>query len=120
MRGLVTALGAILALAVAGGASATESTIYPGLGIGKVTLGMNRANVVKALGKGYFVNGRAGPYVELEWNFGTWIVDLVRVGQRYQTVEVSTALRTQRTASGLGPRTLWLKLVHKAPGGACA
>jgi len=120
MRMLLAALAVTGALALTGGASATESTIYPGVGIGKVTLGMTRANVEKALGKDYIVNGRAGPYVELAWNFSSWTVDLLQIGRRYQTVEVSTTLRTQKTASRIGPGTLWLRLVRKSPGGVCA
>jgi hypothetical protein len=119
-RRLLVAVAVTCALVTTTGATATELTIYPGLGIGKVTLGMTRTNVVKALGRDYIVNGRAGPYVELLWNFGAWVVELLQVGQRYQTVEVSTALRLQKTASGLGPGTPWLKLVHKSPGGRCA
>ena len=58
---------------IGAGASATESTIYPGVGIGKVELGMTRAQVERTLGKDAIVNSQATfagtRYVELAWNF---------------------------------------------------
>jgi hypothetical protein len=34
-------------------------------------------------------------------------------------VQVGTSVRTQRTATGIGPGSFWLKLVKAYPGGAC-
>jgi hypothetical protein len=50
----------VLAAVAASTASASELTIYPGVGIGKVKLGMTRAQVLRVLGKDYIVNGRNG------------------------------------------------------------
>ena len=47
-----TVVAVVAACALVPSASATESTIYPGVGIGKVKLGMTRAQVVRVLGKG--------------------------------------------------------------------
>jgi hypothetical protein len=71
MRGTVAGVVVTVALATAGGASATESTIYPGVGIGKVKLGMTQAQVVRVLGKDYLVNKRTSTSVELAWNFAS-------------------------------------------------
>ena len=59
------ALLLVLAAAVALPASAAELTIYPGVGVGKVELGMTRAQVVRVLGKDYIVNGREGNAAEI-------------------------------------------------------
>jgi hypothetical protein len=105
----------VVAGIVASGASAMEETISPGVGIGKVKLGMTRGQVVRALGRDYVVNESGSAYTELGWNFSSWTVRL-RAGR---AVEVGTALRTQRTTKRVGPGTLWLKLVKAYPGGAC-
>jgi hypothetical protein len=105
----------IVAGVVASGAGAIEETIYPGVGIGKVQLGMTRAQVLRALGKDYVVNKTGSSYTELGWNFSSWTVRL-RDGR---TVEVGTVLRNQRTTKRVGPGTFWLKLVKAYPGGAC-
>ena len=41
----------VLAAVAAGSASAAELTIYPGVGVDKVNLGMTRAQVLRVLGK---------------------------------------------------------------------
>jgi hypothetical protein len=105
----------VVAGVVASGASAMEETIYPGVGIGKLKLGMTRAQVVRALGKDYIVNESSPSYTELGWNFSSWTVRL-RDGR---AVEVGTALQSQRTTKRVGPGTFWLKLVKAYPGGAC-
>jgi hypothetical protein len=100
---------------LAAAASATKSTIYPGVGIGKVTLGMTRAQVERALGKDYLVNERRQSFLELGWNFGSWTVAF----EKGRVVLVSTTLRAQRTSVGAGPGAPWLKVVHAYPGGRC-
>jgi hypothetical protein len=100
---------------VASGAAAMEETIYPGVGIGKLKLGMTRAQVVRTLGKDYVVNASGAGYTELGWNFSSWTVRL-REGR---AVEVGTALQTQRTTKRVGPGSFWLKLVKAYPGGSC-
>jgi hypothetical protein len=105
----------VVAGIVASGASAMEETISPGVGIGKLKLGMTRGQVVRALGKDYTVNESGAAYTELGWNFSSWTVRL----KGGRAVEVGTALRTQQTTKRVGPGTLWLKLVKAYPGGAC-
>ncbi len=98
---VVAVAGAIVATA-----SATESTIYPGVGIGKVRLGMTQSQVKKALGSGFIISGRAtvggAQYVELAWNFSSWAVDLVKVGGTFKAVQVATTLRAQRRRQDWG------------------
>jgi hypothetical protein len=106
----------VLAGAFASGASATESTIYPGVGIGKVKLGMTLAQVKRSLGRDYLVNKRENGYLELGWSFGSWTVAF----QKGRVVLVSTTAHAQRTTAGAGPGTAWLKVVHAYPGGRCA
>src|SRR5207247_6477745 len=87
---------------VVGGASATEASVGPGVAIGKLRLGMTRAQVAKSLGPYSTVDERSrvagSPYLEVGWNFGTWTVGFLRG----QVVFVGTTLRAQRTPSGIG------------------
>jgi hypothetical protein len=112
MRVLAAALAACT---VAAPASAAESTIYPGVGIGKVKLGMAKAQVVHVLGHEYIVNGRSSNSVELAWNFASWSVTFV--GNRAAQVAVSVS--SQKTAAGVGPGSSWRKLVRAYPHGVC-
>jgi hypothetical protein len=105
----------VVAGIVASGASAMEETITPGVGIGKIKLGMTRGQVLRALGKDYVVNESGAAYTELGWNFSSWTVRL----KDGRAVEVGTALRNQQTPKRVGPGTLWPKLVKAYPGGAC-
>ena len=105
----------VLAALVVGTASAAELTIYPGVGIGKVKLGMTRAQVLRVLGKDYIVNGREGNATELGWNYGSWSVTFVR----NRVVQVAVTLRNQKTAAGIGPGSTWRRLRTAYPGGAC-
>ncbi len=114
-------LGAIVILVgiTASSASATEATIVPGVGIGKVKLGMMRAQVTRILGPSATVEAQqtisGAQYVELGWNFDSWTVGFLR----NHVVQVGTELRSQRTTSRIGPGTFWLKLVKAYPGGVC-
>ncbi len=92
-----------------------ESTIFPGVGIGKVKLGMTLAQVERALGKNHILNAQDGAYTELAWNFASWTAGF----EHGRVVQVGTTLRTQRTTARIGPGTFWLKLVKAFPGGLC-
>ena len=110
---------ALVAAAIASPASATESTIYPGVGIGKVKLGMTRTQVERVLGTEPLVNEQKANYLELGWNFGSWEVAFVAKGGTYHVVRVATTLRSQRTSKGVGPGASWPKVVRAYPGGRC-
>lgn len=105
----------LVAAAIARPASAAESTINPGVGIGKVKLGMTRAQVTRLLGGDYLVNKRGDGYLELGWDLGSWTVGF----EKSRVVLVSTTLRAQRTAAGAGPGAAWLRVVRAYPGGRC-
>ena len=109
-------LGVLLAAGiVASGASAMEETIDPGVGIGKLKLGMTRAQVVGALGKSYTVNESSQAFTELGWNFSSWTVRL----KDGRAVEVGTSLHNQKTTKRVGPGAFWQNVVKAYPGGAC-
>jgi hypothetical protein len=113
-----------VAAVVVSGASATESTITPGVGIGKIEIGMSATEVNWALGAGSIVNDRktigGRQYLELAWNFSEWSIDFVKRGSVYRVVQIGTTLRKQRTPNGVGPGTPWLDLVRAYPHGLCA
>jgi len=115
MRAGVGVFAIVAGLALATSASATESTIYPGVGIGRVKLGMTVAQVKHSLGRDYVVNTRDNGYLELGWNFGSSTVGF----KSSRAVLVSTTVYAQRTAAGAGPGALWLRVVHAYPGGRC-
>jgi len=106
-------------LAVVPSASAIESTIYPGVGIGKVRLGMKLAGVEKALGHYEVVNERTtadgASYLEVGWEFGRWTVGIIGG----KVVKVATTARAQRTPKRIGPGSTWRALVNAYPGGTC-
>jgi hypothetical protein len=117
---------AVIALAgiVVAGASAIESTIVPGVGIGKVRLGMTRAQVEGILGKDAIVNDRAmvgnTSYVELGWDYSSWSIGFLRKGRTLRVVEVGTSRYSQRTRKGIGIGSGWHKTIATYPGGACS
>jgi len=105
----------VAALALAAPASGTESTIYPGVGIGKVKLGMTKAQVERALGKPDLVNAREGAYTEYAWAFATWTVGFIHG----RAVQVATTLASQRTPDRVGPGSTWQQLARAYPRGIC-
>ena len=119
MRFWGAAIATVASLTIVSGASAVESTIYPGVGIGKVKLGMTLPQVQKALGRYEFVSQRAqvggARYLEVGWAFGTWTVGFL--GNRVALV--ATALHAQRTAQRIGPGSRWRALVKAYPRGTC-
>lgn len=124
-RSLLTftaAAGSALLLASTG--SATESTIYPGVGIGKVKLGMTAGQVTKAMGRDFIVNNRkniAGVhYIEYGWDFAHWTVTFAQHGGTLRAVQVATDVHDQRTTKNVGYGSLWLPLLRAYTGGRCA
>jgi hypothetical protein len=104
-----------VALALAPLAGATEATIIPGVGIGKVKRGMTQSQVKKALGNWRYVNERKGSHLSVGWGFAEWTIDFI--GGR--TVQVATSVHSQRTTSGIGTGSSWLALVRAYPKGVC-
>jgi hypothetical protein len=119
----VLAAAVVTAAALAASASATEVTIVPGVGIGKVKLGMTKAQVARVLGKDYLVNDRAtvggATYRELAWNFASWSVGFLRTGATWRVIQVETTVRPQRTAAGIGVASPFKEVVRRHPGVFC-
>jgi hypothetical protein len=113
-----------LALVFVPSAAAVEATIYPGVGIGKVKLGMTNAQVEKILGGDALADDRstiAGhAYLQLGWNFGSRSVGFLLQNGRYHAVRIGTTEPNQHTVGRVGPRTHWLKVVRAYPGGICS
>jgi len=110
------AILAVLAAVAVPSASGVESTIYPGVGIGRVRLGMTKSQVERVLGRAQLVNARQGAYTEYAWDFATWTVGF----QGGRAVQVSTTLRSQRTIKRIGVGSTWRGVVHAYPGGRCS
>jgi hypothetical protein len=100
-------------------ASATKSTIVPGVGIGKVKLGMTLTQVKKALGQPQTVNKRMQlpakqGYIEYGWNFSSTWVGFVNTNGVLHASLVGTVLVAEKTGNGVGvgvsPETLRRKL----------
>jgi hypothetical protein len=115
----------VIALAVTvPGAFATESTIYPGKGIGKVKLGMTLKQVTKVLGAPQTVNRRAQlslerGYIEYGWSFTTtWVGFVNRKGVLHAEL-VGTDLAQQRTPGGIGVGSTPATLTRKLPVTSC-
>jgi hypothetical protein len=101
---------AAVALAFVTSAPAVESTIYPGVGIGKVKLGMTLAQVKNGLGTPQTVNKRAQlsggrGYIEYGWNFSTIWVGFVNTKGVLHAALVGTDAFAQKTKSGVGVGT---------------
>jgi hypothetical protein len=109
----------IVCVALAGllvpSAAAIEVTISPGIGIGKITLGMTQRQVVRRLGTSHILNARDDAYTEWAWQFGAWTVGF-RGGH---VVQVATTVRAQQTSKRVGPGTSAARLVKAYPGGRC-
>jgi hypothetical protein len=114
-----------VALVFVTSASATESTIYPGVGIGKIKLGMTLGQVKKILGSPQTVNrrtqvpGKRG-YVEYGWDFSTLWVGFVNTKGVLHAVLVGTDLRSQGRLGGVGIGTVREELKRKLPVVSCA
>ena len=117
-------LAALVAGTVVAGASATELTIYPGIGIGTVKLGMTATQVKKALGKDYLVNARSNVngkhYVEYGWDYSRWTATFVQQDRTLRVVQVGTSVWAQKTVKRIGPGSPWRALVRAYPNGICA
>ncbi|MGH3102739.1 MAG: hypothetical protein ACRDN6_01400 [Gaiellaceae bacterium] len=126
-RGLsVLALLALLAADTTRAALARDALIRPGVGIGKVELGMTLAQVRRVMGRhDTGTSERRGfgvRYLELVWDRGPedyFSVGLLGSPRRLRVVIVSTTRPAERTASGIGPGTALRRLLRTVPGLRC-
>lgn len=105
----LAAVGCVaLALAASAGASTQRDTlIRPGIGIGKVRLGMTLAQVRAAWGRPQAVtiepHMRGGRTIHLQYDFGAYEATLSGGPGRERVVSVATTLAKEKTPLGLGP-----------------
>jgi hypothetical protein len=99
-----------LVLAVSAAAAPShELVIRPGVGIGKVRLGMSQAAVRRAWGAPQAVT-RTGRRVELQYDFAAYVVTLAGSRGRERVVSVATTLAKERTRGGIGVGSLESRL----------
>jgi hypothetical protein len=104
-----TLAAAVIALAGSAEAAADrDALIRPGVGIGKVRLGMTLTQVKRALGQQFLVNKRVrrgfgATYVELGWDYSWWRVGFIVRQGRYRAVLIGTVEPRERTSAGIGP-----------------
>ena len=124
-------VAALLVVVVAGLAAMQASAapdanlrIRPGVGIGKLRLGMTEAQVRRALGKPRAVVQRGGSFglrrIEYEYGFAEYVVRLAGRSGRLRVVAVGTTLRRERTAKGIGPGSRERDAVRAYPAVRCA
>jgi len=105
-RLLLVVLVSLVAAAPAAGTGSSSGVIRPGVGIGKVRLGMTLAQVRKAMGRPMYARGTSAGFGRLLIEYSYWMdgytVFLLRSGKRTRVVSVQTTLRAERTPAGLG------------------
>jgi hypothetical protein len=82
-------------------APAHDLVIRPGVGIGKVRLGMSLAQVRAAWGKPQAVTATRRR-IELQYDFAAYVVTLSRSRGQGRVVSVATTLAKERTPEGIG------------------
>ena len=97
--------------------------IRPGVGIGKVRLGMTEAQVRKALGRPSYVvkrerRGFGSQYLEVGWDLAAWTVGLQGRAGRLRVVKVATTLPSQR-ARKVGPGSTIRQVMQSFPSARC-
>jgi hypothetical protein len=104
---LLALLVAALAAARASAAPESASLIRPAQGIGKIRLGMTDAELRRAMGRPRVSIGRTAGFgrrtVDYEFGFGEYAARLFGSPGRLRVVRVTTTLRRERTAKGIGP-----------------
>jgi hypothetical protein len=111
------------ATAPAAGAPGATTLIRPGVGIGKVRLGMTQAHVRRVLGPHMVVNARERrfglTYLELAYDYSAYTVGFFGAPGNLRVVSVATSLRRERTRNGLGPGTSLRALRRALRGEQC-
>jgi hypothetical protein len=114
---LVAGVLGIAAGTPAVGAPDDAALIRPGVGIGKVRLGMTQAQVRRALGRHTVVNVRERrfglTYLELAYDYSAYTVGFFGAPGKLRVISVATSLRRERTRNGLGPGTS-LRVLRRA------
>jgi len=124
---VAAALVAAAATATPGAAAPERDTlIRPGVGIGKVRLGMTVAQVRRALGRqdtGWSEPRAFGRrYLELNWDRGRddyTSVGFLGASSSLRAVVIGTTRPSERTSGGVGPGTTVSRLERVYPGARC-
>jgi hypothetical protein len=96
---------ALLLVASASAAPQRDALIRPGVGIGKVELGMSLKQVRAAWGKPQAITIRRegqARLTELQYDFAAYFVTLIGSPGRERVIRVGTTLAKERMANGLG------------------
>jgi hypothetical protein len=127
LRRVVVAIGLVLAAVVAAtahGAQERDALVRPGVGIGKIRLGMTPAQVFRALGRTQLVNRRLDygfgtRYVEYGWDYTSWSVGFTGRPNSLRVSKIATTLRRERTRGGVGVGTTVRALLRVYPNARC-
>jgi hypothetical protein len=121
---LVAGAAELAAVDSAGGSARATALIRPGMGIGKVRLGMTVAQVRRALGPPHLINRRARlgfgrSYVEYAWDYGWWLVAFAGPEGRLRAVRIATRSSRERTRNGLGVDSRPRAVLRRYPDASC-
>jgi len=128
-RGAALAAAAALATVAAGSvvaAPSKDALVRPGLSIGKVRLGMDVAQVRRAMGRHDSgvaeLKGFGSRRLELTWWSGLadhFIVELLGPRGRERVVSIATSRKSERTGAGIGPGVRVARLMRVYPRARC-
>jgi hypothetical protein len=128
VTGLVASVASsVVLVATVGSADAARSRtalVRPGIGIGKVWLGMSVAQVRRALGPAQLVNRRVRvgfgrSYVEYAWDNGWWLVGFQGRRGRLRVVRIATLSPRERTRERLGIGSRVRAVLARYPHATC-
>ena len=115
----------VVAVTAASAAPQRDALVRPGIGIGRITIGMTQAQVVRILGTHHRVNRRyklgfGRSYVEHDWDYGRWTVGYEGRPGQLKVVRVATLQDTQRTPKRIGVGSRPREVVAAYPNVRCA
>ena len=126
MRARVLVPAGLVALALTSAAAATpgaERVIRPGVGIGKLRLGMTEAQVRRAMGRPRFVVTRRAGFglrsLEYQYGLAEYTVRLFGPRGRLRAVRVGTTLVRERTPRRVGVGTTERAILRTYPAVRC-
>jgi hypothetical protein len=115
---------AVVAATAASAAPQRDALVRPGVGIGRVAIGMTQAEVKRILGQHSRVNRRyklgfGRSYVEHDWDYGRWTVGYEGRPGQLKVVRVATLQDTQRTPRRIGVGSRPREVVAAYPAVRC-
>ena len=121
----VSLAAAALCVGAASAGPSVNARVTPGVGIGKLRVGMTLVQVRRILGRPYAVSARRRlgfglQYVEYQWNLAAWTVGFQGRAGRLRAVRVATTLGRERTREGLGVQSRIRDVVRAYPRATCS